>query len=220
MRFHSAYPSIRTVLQVGALVSLSTACGSEPDPEPVAQAQGGITRGPADMVSDLGWRVGEDVRLARDVNGDHRADLIGFGPDGVHIALAQGDGFATPQVVLNDLEGHLGWHGATSVRTLADVNRDGRPDLIGIGPFTVRVSLASADGTFSGPPAAVWSGDYSAGAGWDPARHPLMLGDVNGDGRADLVGINDWGVYVSLATDTSFGPPQLWLRALSATAGG
>src|SRR3954469_6628562 len=66
MRFHTAHPSIRVLLQAGALVSLTTACGSEPEPETVAETQGGITRGPADMVSDLGWRVGGDVRLAAD----------------------------------------------------------------------------------------------------------------------------------------------------------
>ena len=178
-----------------------------------------MTRGPAAMVLDTGWSVADHVRLARELTGDHRTDLVGFGPDGVYVATAQGDSFAAPAQVVPDFGSNLGWHNATSVRTLADVNGDGKPDLVGIGPLTVRVSLGNGDGTFA-TSTTVWTAEFSAAAGWDPAHHALMLGDVDGDGKADLVGIDSWGVYVALSTGTSFAAKQMWLRGFSQTTGG
>jgi hypothetical protein len=36
---------------------------------------------------------------------------------------------------------------------------------------------------------------YNAG-GWRVKRHPRLLADLTGDGRADIVGFGDDGVYV------------------------
>ena len=38
---------------------------------------------------------------------------------------------------------------------------------------------------------------YAAG-GWRVDRHPRLLGDVNGDGRVDIVGFGNAGAFVSL----------------------
>ena len=37
-----------------------------------------------------------------------------------------------------------------------------------------------------------------------------LTGDVNGDGRADLIAVNDNGTYVMLSTGSSFSAPQVW----------
>jgi len=39
---------------------------------------------------------------------------------------------------------------------------------------------------------------------------PRMVGDVDADGKADVVGIAYDGVYVSLSTGSSFTARQLW----------
>ncbi|KWT75596.1 Rhs family protein [Variovorax sp. WDL1] len=39
---------------------------------------------------------------------------------------------------------------------------------------------------------------YNAG-GWRVERHPRFLSDVSGDGRADIVGFGDAGVWVWMA---------------------
>lgn len=164
---------------------------------------------------DHGWRVNDHVRLARDTDNDGRTDLVGFGPLGVYVAHAQGDGFANPTLVLGDLGSNINWHGTTSVRTLADLNGDGHLDLVGIGPLSVRVSLGNASGGYAAGTTA-WSVDYAAAQGWDVAKHAFVLGDVNGDGKTDIVAINDWGVYASLSNGTGFLGTKMWQRGFTA----
>jgi hypothetical protein len=182
------------------------------------EEQSHLQLGPAAMVYDQGWRVGIDVRLAVDLNGDHRTDLIGFGPDGVWDVFAGSNGFNAARKDSGELGVNTGWNASNSIRTVADFNGDHVPDIVAIGPPDARVGLGSAGGGFFAA-TVPWSTDYTAAAGWDPARHALLVGDVNGDGRADLVGVNDWGVYVSLSTGTSFGPQKMWLRDFPAIAG-
>jgi hypothetical protein len=63
--------------------------------------------GPAPQLRDFGydaggWRVEMHPRTAADVNGDGRADIIGFGSAGVITALSTGSGFNNAQFVLQN----------------------------------------------------------------------------------------------------------------------
>ena len=55
---------------------------------------------------------------------------------------------------------------------------------------------AEADGSFTAPQLVVQNFGYSAG-GWRVDRHPRFLADTTGDGRADIVGFGDGGVWVA-----------------------
>jgi hypothetical protein len=44
-----------------------------------------------------GWRVADHLRFLADLTGDGRADIVGFGTDGVYTALGNGDGTDQPQ---------------------------------------------------------------------------------------------------------------------------
>jgi len=95
-----------------------------------------------------------------------------------------------------------------------DVNGDGRPDLVTINStsFTVAVLLGSSStpGTFGAPTTYA-----SGGSGGTAGAISVALGDVNGDGRLDVVATNTTnstvGVLLNSATTPgTFGPAVVY----------
>jgi FG-GAP-like repeat len=162
---------------------------------------------------------GNTSPLVDDFNGDGKDDLVtfvqtpqaGIGPAPVWVSLSQGDRFATSSV----------WHRffslAGEVPLVGDVNGDGMDDIIafvqkaqpGIGSAPVWVALSQ--GNRFGP-SQVWHPFFSL-AGEVP-----MVGDVNGDGRDDILtfvqhaqtNIGAAPVWVSLSQGNTFGPSSVW----------
>jgi hypothetical protein len=87
-------------------------------------------------------------RFVADVTGDRRADVIGFGDDGVYTAVFAGQSFRPKNFVIADLGANQGWQPSLHVRTVADVTGDGRADVIAFGAAGVYVAVAVGDGTF------------------------------------------------------------------------
>ena len=147
------------------------------------------------------------LREVADVNGDGKADIIGFASAGVLVSLATGGGHfggVSSEIAAfgSGPEGG-GWsNNNTYLRRVADVNGDGKSDIIGFGSAGVYVSLATGGGHFGGVTfelAAFGSG--VEGGGWNNNDVYLReMADVNGDGMADIVGFGSNGVFVSLAT--------------------
>jgi hypothetical protein len=77
-----------------------------------------------------------------DVNNDGRDDLIGFGQDGVYVALSTGSGFGAVSRWTNDFDLSHGWTVSQYVRTVGDVNNDGKADLVGFGLDGVYIATA------------------------------------------------------------------------------
>ena len=114
-----------------------------------------------------------------DVNGDGHLDIVSgafrFGQTFVNVRLGSGDGTLGAnlrQVVSSSF-------GAFNQLLLADVNGDGRLDLLGkyTGFGRVSVSLGGGDGTFGGA--------LEVATGASPGL--ATLGDLNGDGILDIV---------------------------------
>jgi hypothetical protein len=166
-----------------------------------------------------GWRVDQHPRLLADVNGDGRDDVVGFGNAGAYVSLSNGSSFAAPALWVNNYGYDAGgWRVDQHPRMLADVNGDGRDDVVGFGNAGAYVSLSTG---ISFTPAVLWVGNYGAAAGgWQVSAHPRFVQDVNGDGRGDVVGFGNAGAYVSLSDGASFGAPALWVSNYGATAGG
>jgi Bacterial Ig-like domain (group 3)/FG-GAP-like repeat len=122
-----------------------------------------------------------------DVNGDGKPDLVvadecvdhpTCNSGAVGVLLGNGDG--TFQAAVIYPSGGVGsLSGARSV-AVADVNGDGRPDVLVGNSFsgTVGVLLGNGDGTFQAPV------EYNVG--FTPVRS-VAVADVNGDGRPDLL---------------------------------
>ncbi len=162
-------------------------------------------------------------RHAADVTGDGRADILGFGQAGVFLSIAQSDGtFASPTLAVANFGQAAGWSNDNLYpRALADVNGDGRADIVGFGQSGVFVSLASASGTgaFSDPTFVL--SNFGQASGWATQDgYARVLGDVNGDGMADIVGFGQAGVWVSLATGSgNFANPAFGLANFGQASG-
>lgn len=165
-----------------------------------------------------GWRVDRHPRVMADVDGDGKADIVGFGNEGVHVSLSTGSAFTPPvRWVAGYGYDAGGWRTDRHPRFLADVDGDGKADVVGFGNPGVYVSLSTGE-RFTDP--ALWVGDYGYDAGeWRVDRHPRMMADVDGDGTADVVGFGDEGVYVSLSSRGHFSTPVLWAASYGYAAG-
>ena len=148
-------------------------------------------------VNTGGWNLTKHLRFLADVNGDKFPDIVGFGDPGVYVSLGNGDGtFQAQNLVIQDLGFNQGWQVGQNPRFVAELNGDGRPDIIGFGNDGVHVSLNNGDGTFQ-PPRVVLD-DYSSQQGWQASLHQWSVADITGDGVADIVGFGSPGVYVSV----------------------
>jgi len=151
-----------------------------------------------------------------DVNGDGIPDLITSNTCGnscpggaVGVLLGNGDGTFQPAVTYGS-----GGARATSL-TVADVNGDGKPDLVLVNSDsnTVGILLGNGDGTFQ--PAVTYGSGGSLTAS-------VAVADVNGDGKLDLVvannvGEGEWGSTVGVLLGNGDGAFQ---NAVSYSSGG
>ena len=142
----------------------------------------------------LGAASGPNAVLLGDVNADGRLDVVtaNDGTSTVGIGIQQtGGGFAP---VSNYSTG-------VSSRPLAvalgDVNNDGRPDIVTANYYTnaAGVLLGLAGGGFG------LISTYSAGVGSQPRG--MILGDVNNDGRLDIVLANTSSSTIGVLLNTT-----------------
>jgi hypothetical protein len=128
------------------------------------------------------------------------ADIVGFGQAGIYVSLATAGGhFAMPTFELAAFGVNAGdWTSADLFpRELADVNADGRADIVGFGADGVFVALATGGGHFASPTFQLSAYAPNAG-GWSSANtYPRELADITGDGKADIVGFGQAGVWDS-----------------------
>jgi hypothetical protein len=136
--------------------------------------------------------------VAIDINGDGKIDLIVFnetpcyacsGDGTVAVLLGRGDGTFGPPTTYDSGGAGYGVIGPTPM-VVIDVNNDGKPDVVvancsldggncGDGDGEVGVLLGNGDGTFR--PVVAYDTRFH------PGGNGLAVGDVNGDGKPDLI---------------------------------
>ncbi|MEU6811676.1 FG-GAP-like repeat-containing protein [Streptomyces sp. NPDC046831] len=160
---------------------------------------GSAGAGPAPNGQPGGW-AGLGARFLADTTGAGRADIVGIKPaKGAITASSRGDGtFDDDERVLHQPPPSPN---PADLWTLADMTGDGTPDAVTLCADGVRVSTRDSGGTFrpaGGTPAVKGFGHDQQAGGWLADKHPRFLVDTTGDGRRDIVGCHDDGVWISL----------------------
>jgi pimeloyl-ACP methyl ester carboxylesterase len=131
-----------------------------------------------------------------DIDGDGREDLVQFSKMGG----AGWIGLASPEgnFEIWSHEFPTGELSCSYVHLLADLNNDGRSDLVQfeVGGDDAWIALANQVGNFE-----VWTHQFSTNSvsNWDYSQ---FLADVNGDGRADLIHLGfGYAGWIGLAED-------------------
>ncbi|KAG8810093.1 hypothetical protein FRC17_003103, partial [Serendipita sp. 399] len=170
-------------------------------------------KSPTLVVEDFGytsgWRVDRHPRFVVDLTGNGTGDIVGFGDAGIFVSLNDGNGNFSPVTrVVDDFAYKAGgWRVEKHLRFLADTTGDGRPDIVGFGTGGVLTSINNGDGTFASTRGRMVLADFGYNQGWRVDEHPRFLADLTGDGRVDIIGIKDDGIYVSLNNGSGrFGP--------------
>ena len=110
-----------------------------------------------------------------DINGDGKPDLVAAHADDQRVTILLGDGkggFKSAPYSPVDLGGRA-WG-----LVVADVNGDGKADLVAATGDTVRVLLGDGHGSFTAAPGS----PFPAGKG----TYRLVVADLNGDGKPDI----------------------------------
>ena len=126
--------------------------------------------------------------------------------------------FKAARLAINGYAYNVGnWRVGRHLRMVNDVNSDGKADIIGFFDDGVYASLSNG-GSFSQPTKVLSS--FSHDTGWRVGRHLRMMNDINGDGKADIIGFFDDGVYASLSNGGSFSQPRKWTSSFGRSFGG
>lgn len=158
------------------------------------------------------WRPDRHLRFLAQLTPSGCADIVGFGEDGVWIALSNGDGTfrePTPNPVLYNFCYHQDWRVEKHPRFLAQLTSSGFNDIVGFGTDGIFVVLGNGDGTFREPHPNPVLSRFCYAQGWRVDKHPRFLAPLTTSGFADIVGFGDNGVYTALSNgDGTFRLPN------------
>lgn len=154
----------------------------------------------------FGLRAGQRFWLA-DLEGTGKAGLVWEEPRGLMFAPSDGVRcFRNPRLVLPYAVAH-GWRMSPGYTF-----RFGRFDRSGSDSLLVRGWFGLKIFSFDGAQLALRDSSplFADSQGWALPQHVLSVGDIDGDGIADVCGRDDTGVLCSRITPAAIGPAAVW----------
>jgi hypothetical protein len=171
-----------------------------------------------DFGTDQGWT--HDYNFQPAVTTHATPDIVGFGIAGMLVApqaFLPGAGPVQEYFAANSaaIGNAAGWTSMTDVRTIIDengkpidLNGDGTPDFVGMGPHGLNFAFGVRDGAGNYQLGTLQTAHISGSAtdlgdpqGWSKGATPRIITDINNDGRADIVAFGAAGALVSLGQD-------------------
>ncbi|MFI6419573.1 FG-GAP repeat domain-containing protein [Streptomyces sp. NPDC050842] len=132
----------------------------------------------ADIVG-RGWNIYKTILSPGNIGGAKEADLIGVDSYGVlYSYLAYPNGTTTTRVRVGG-----GWNAYDQIAGQGDLTGDGKPDIVAKEKSTGYLYLYKGTGNWKAP----FSGRTKIGQGWNAYDRLLSVGDLNLDGKADLL---------------------------------
>ncbi|MFB7588283.1 FG-GAP repeat domain-containing protein [Streptomyces sp. NPDC056169] len=149
-----------------------------------------------------GWQIYNQIVGPGDLTGDGKADLVARDRSGV-LYLYPGNGNGT--AVASRIRVGDGWSAYNRILGAGDFSGDGRTDLLardGSGTLWLYKGTGSKTAPFAKR--------VSLGGGWGTYNKLATPGDLNGDGKADLVAVNAAGdLYRYLGTGKATLTPRV-----------
>ena len=161
-----------------------------------------------------GWYLHKHYSTIRfpDLNGDGLSDICGMADSGMICAISNGTNLINVSNWSSSF--NVGWSAQQNYSTIQfpDLNGDGLPDICGRADSGIYCEINNGTSFVNG---SYWSTSFQNAGGWYLHKHysTIRFLDLNGDGRADVCGRWDGGIYCEINNGTNFSSGANWTNA-------